>query len=301
MPAIVVKPQKRRIEPSRNSPGYVNGETGTVQAVSPVVIEATISETHAKTAEVTTHPVEDGADITDYVRTGVLGIEIEAAFSAQPMNCRNDEPDGVFSGDSETRVPAAWDAFLNLIDGKPRRELLQVSTGLKLYDNMVLTSIGTTQDASNPHSIIIRAALQQVRIVRSAFTTVPARQIASGQTRNSASGTVQAGEQNAQEVADCSDCAALCENCIVENDDFIEGETDPSLRFTVNADCADDVNTQIDVTTNDTAAGERLRQALCEKVTPPPAGGGALGIALGLIMDRNIAVPTGTQSGVGGL
>lgn len=193
MPLVVIRPT--RIEPSPT-----NALTSGEQATSPLVLEATISETHAATASVTTHPVEDGFDITDGVTYSGLGIQIEAGFSNNPL--KEQPADGVFAGSNTSRISAAWDAALNILQGKPRRELLRINTRLKLYDNMVLSDIGTTQDVNNKDSVTIRMSFRQIRIVTGESVEVPASAMAEGEARNRASGTVDGGDQVAATVGD---------------------------------------------------------------------------------------------------
>ena len=226
MSQVLIQP-KRRIEPSLSTVSSTPQSAGDAQVRrgSPILIEATISETHAKSAEISRHPVQNGLEVTDYIRTGPIGVEIEAAFSNQPI-CDDGAPDGIFAGDNQTRISAAWDAFLNLIDGRPRRELFQITTGLKLYDNMALENIGTSQSVDNPDSIIIRARFVEVRIVQSTFTTVPARSLRAGEAQERGQGDTQQGEQHATELPVCEACEDLCNECVRDNPAFAFGVDD---------------------------------------------------------------------------
>ncbi|MEO1028162.1 MAG: phage baseplate protein [Pseudomonadota bacterium] len=207
--------------------------------MSPILIECTISETHAIQNEVTNHPVQEGLNVTDFVRTGPIGLEIEAAFSEQPF-CRplNLDPnsvtrrvDGIFAGDGEARISAAWDAFLDLVQGSPRRRLLRIQTGLKLYENMILESVGTSQSVDNPLSIVVRARFVEARVVSSVKVTVPARFLAEGEAQERGQGTASQGDQQGPDVVVCDACDALCQECLRDNPAALTDEAAPEYVF----------------------------------------------------------------------
>lgn len=284
----------RRIETSPNSPNLLRSDaTGTVtgnQGTAPVIVEAAISETHAKTALVTRHPVEDGADVSDYVRPGILGIEMEIGFSNNPL-CETPDRNGVFSGSNQTRIQAAWDAMLDLIDGRPSRQLLQVQTGLKLYDNMVISSIGTNQTNRNPDSVVIRVQMEQVRIVSSSSVTVPARNINEGEDRNRGAGNVNGGENVAEQIFDCDECLALCAACQEPNADtqliIQDGTVVETQEYQTNQQCVNNGALELSPFENSSNYGAEEKRRACIAVT------NAVIADRGLFLDRPgiIALP----------
>ena len=176
-------------------PSVTSGDAS--QSVSPIVMEAVLSEAHAATSEITSRPVEDGFDISDGVHYSGLGLQLSIGFSNNPL--KPVENDGVFAGSSDTRVAAAWDAFLNLMKSK---EPLLVGTGLKQYDNMHISDIGTVQDVNNATNITIQVSMKQVRRATAATTRVTARELQAGEVRQRASPTVEGGDQAAVDVGD---------------------------------------------------------------------------------------------------
>lgn len=258
MTAVLIQPQ-RRIEPSINTPNSVNMDGQSTRG-SPVLIEATLRETHVKRAQITAHPVEQGLDVTDFIRTGPVGIEVEAAFSNQPFENRNTN-DGIFAGDNPSRVSAAWDAFLNMIDGRPRREIYSVVTGLRVYDNMALESVGTSQGRDNPESIIIRARFVEVRIVQSTTVSVPVTSLETGEAQQMGQDDTFQGEQTAIDQPICTACEDLCQECVVD-----VPFSDPP-EYQIDEGCAEDTNDLFDDALSPTnAENEALRRALCPSI-----------------------------------
>ena len=253
----------RRIETSPLSPNLykvdADGRRAGLNFVAPGVVERAVSETHAKTATVTRHPVEKGADISDYVRNGILGLEMEIGFSNNPIACERTERDGVFSGTDQTRIQAVWDAMLNLIDGVPSRQLLQVQTGLKLYDNMVVESIGTSQSGSNPDAIVIRVTFTQIRIVESSSARVRALAVREGEDQNRAQETVNLGDQIAPLLIDCEDCAVICAVCMK-----LEDQSDGSQLYVVDHTCEENGQGQFNALRGGIERGRITKSRACE-------------------------------------
>ena len=253
----------RRIETSPQSPNLYkinsDGSRAGLNFVAPVVVECAVSETHAKTATVAKHPVEKGSDISDYVRVGSLGLEMEIGFSNNPLVCERSERDGVFSGTDQTRIQAVWDAMLNLIDGVPSRQLLQVQTGLKQYDNMVVESIGTSQNGANPDAIVIRVTFTQIRVVESDSARVRALAVREGEDQNRAQETVNLGDQVAPLLIDCEDCAIICAVCMK-----LEDQSDGSQLYVVDPTCEENGQGQFNAFRGGIESGRITKSRACE-------------------------------------
>jgi len=127
-------------------------------------LDAAPSEDHAFESEVTSHPVEDGADITDHVRARPVTVSISGVVSDSPIGAVADQR---VLGD----VPSA-DAFTLLLEIRDAREPVTIQTNLRTFDNMVLTSLQVPQDASTGQSLRFRATFVQVELVRNERTVV---------------------------------------------------------------------------------------------------------------------------------
>ncbi len=146
------------------------------------VFDAIFSETHYSTLEVTENPVESGASITDHAYVKPYRVTVSAGISNTPLG----PVSGQF-GDGAERARTAYQALLDL---QATREPFDVQTGLKLYSDMVCTSIGTQQDPRTPEVLDFVAELRQIIIVTTEVVTYPAR--AAGSATN------QAGKKNVQ-------------------------------------------------------------------------------------------------------
>ena len=98
--------------------------------IGAIALDATISETHSATSQVTTQPVEEGANISDHIINDPLEVEITGFITNSP----------VLTSSTNFR-DAAQAAFDELFFIREQKQLVVVVTYYKVYDNMAITSI----------------------------------------------------------------------------------------------------------------------------------------------------------------
>ena len=89
-------------------------------------------------------------------------------------------------------------AFELLTELQKRAEPFDLQTGLKLYENMVCTSIRTSQDKDSSGALLFTAELREVIIVYTQVVTYPPRK--PGATKRQAGPKKDKGEQQGKEV-----------------------------------------------------------------------------------------------------
>lgn len=156
------------------------GRVGIVQ------FDATVSETHTNEVEITSYPVEEGADRNDHIRKLPQSLQIEGVISDTPIVFLSSffatTPVGTNVGvgplskfvpgtkKSNTRVDDAYKALLKIQD---EGQLVDVSTTLDQYDNMVLKTISVTRDASKGKILSCNLTLQKLLVSKSASIDLP--------------------------------------------------------------------------------------------------------------------------------
>jgi hypothetical protein len=127
-----------------------------------VVFDTTISETHEQAAEVTKHPVEKGADVTDHVRTmpGPFSCEVfvsntpiedstgRGAVQSVQLQSGQSVQAFTFTEDFD-RIKETYDALTTL---QSRAAVMSVITSIRTYDNMVLTLVSAPRTESGGSS-----------------------------------------------------------------------------------------------------------------------------------------------------
>lgn len=119
---------------------------------------------HSFSAEVTTHPVSEGEDISDHVTPQADVITVTGIISRTPINPALISTPIIASGQvTNSRYQTAFDKLRDL---KERPRLITLLTQRRQYDNMVLTSINITDDAGTGDSIQFTATFQHIRQVQ---------------------------------------------------------------------------------------------------------------------------------------
>lgn len=199
-------------------------------------LDASISETHKRTAQITDNEVEDGVVVSDHVRLTPKTLSLTGQVSSDPvtilgLGVSSDDILGAakdFTGGDKQAFTSLKDSFLSQFKSKknasledlvkrPNRkpkeawdylnELLEnripfsIVTGLQRYENMILTSLSSPRSASDGKSLIFTAELREIIVVESATVKIPAFKLKQDGTANSASSKGDLGKQASKEAS----------------------------------------------------------------------------------------------------
>ena len=150
-------------------------------------VDCTLTETHTADVEVTEHPVESGAAMSDHIRPKQEAFTMSGLFSGTPNPTegasRTVEVQGL-SGETftlttnvpeseenkaATRLEEARDALYRIKNGA---ELITVVTGLKVYENMAMKSLSIERDGRTGISLRFTASFVQVETVELKTTRI---------------------------------------------------------------------------------------------------------------------------------
>ena len=162
-----------------------------IRSMGGLVFDAVFEETHEADLEVTDNPVETGVVVSDHAFMKPLRVKISAGVSDTPLAAVTDDPFASDAGRSRR-------AFELLTELQKRAEPFDLQTGLKLYGNMVCTSIRTSQDKDSSGALLFTAELREVIIVYTQVVTYPPRK--PGATKRQAGPKKDKGEQQGKEV-----------------------------------------------------------------------------------------------------
>lgn len=145
-----------------------------------IFLDATLSEEHSNTYQLTTHAMGEGLDITDHKRREPRKLTIEAQISNTPLFLPSDEItafeqldtvaelEDALDGESQfsfntlaRRDIAAWE---QLKAYQESNDLISVYTQLEVYQNMQIISINTTRTAETSNVLRFTMTLQEVRV-----------------------------------------------------------------------------------------------------------------------------------------
>ncbi len=127
-------------------------------------MDASVREVHSVAGEVSDHPVESGIDIVDNYRVLPRLLEVEAVITDTPLAVGLPGASlitsaaAVINGDEKPSVNA-WQELQRYFD---QAVVLTIETSLQTYDNMVLTSLDITRDASTANGLHFTFSAREV-------------------------------------------------------------------------------------------------------------------------------------------
>lgn len=130
------------------------------RSIGNVAMDVTVEEDHKDELEITEHPVEHGAPISDHAYLKPAQLTIKAGVS--------DASGKATSGDR--RTVAAYEALRKL---QASREPFDVVTGKRVYKNMQIKSLGVITDKDTEHVLMVTAELQEILIAYVRTVSVP--------------------------------------------------------------------------------------------------------------------------------
>lgn len=144
------------------------------RAIGPVAIDVIITEKHESRLEISTNPIEAGADVTDhaYMAPRVLVLDI-----------------------ADENVTATWQALRRL---QETRVPFTVVSGLDVYDNMMIRSMSADRSVEFSNILRNRVELQEVILVD---TGQAAASDASGAQKSERGGKAAPGGKKSRRAA----------------------------------------------------------------------------------------------------
>ena len=136
-----------------------------------IVPSVVISEKHSDTLEITEHPVEGGAAISDhaYRRPSEVVMQVGFAGGGSLLDLLDTTSFGLSAGLSPREV------YQNLLDLQNSRVPFDVVTGKRIYSNMLIRAIEVTTERSTENVLSAVLTLREVIITSTTNSKVAAK------------------------------------------------------------------------------------------------------------------------------
>jgi len=181
-----------------------------------IVLDAVISETTTSNVRVTRNPVELGADINDHAIIEPKEYSLEAVVTDSPLVglgaisqlgslVTSSGFFGSSSEDSRTRSQAAFDSLIAIQES---REPISIQTGLKQYNNMLISNITVTQDKDRSRAIFFTAKLTEVILTSTEEIEFPKDTLLADTTQQQGSSPINEGQKALTDVTGNKSVAA---------------------------------------------------------------------------------------------
>lgn len=176
--------QPQSLSSSTSSQTLPNTTGSDVGSAYQVQFDVVSEEDHADELEITDHPVEQGAAVTDNAYKKPSMVVVHCGFTMSG----NTGPNA-----SESRTSGAMQRLYALmLKIQVERTPVTVYTGKRTYQNMLLKSIATRSDESSEYSLPLTLVWREIIIVQTAAVNVTTTQTVQAQPENTTP-TVQAG------------------------------------------------------------------------------------------------------------
>ena len=126
------------------------------RAIGSFTATVTIEESAIDELEVTQHPVQQGAEITDHAFKKPTEVTVT-----------------ILQAENEDETLA--EIYSRVLELQEKREPLDVVTGKRAYKNMLIRSLRQTTDAHTEHALSLTFTLQEIIITALEVVTVPER------------------------------------------------------------------------------------------------------------------------------
>ena len=140
-----------------------------------------IEESHEDSLEITSHPVEQGANISDHAFKKPKTLTIRGGVSDSSL--------------AEGAKPSQ-EFYEKLLELQDKREPFDIVTGKRQYKNMLLETLSVITDQNTENCLMFTAQCREIIIVKTEVTSVPPRKNHAKPGKTGA--TTDAGQKQAQ-------------------------------------------------------------------------------------------------------
>ena len=127
------------------------------------MFDATLREEHASRSQLTSFPIEEGADHTDHIRRLPDELNLEVVVTDDPLvvdRQANATPANT-GGDASQRAVSAYNF---LVEVKDKGRLVRIFTTLRDYRNMAIESIDVTRDVKTSRVVQANLRLREILV-----------------------------------------------------------------------------------------------------------------------------------------
>jgi hypothetical protein len=154
------------------------------EQLSSVIFDIISARSLMRSLEVTSHPIEGGAKITDHTIESNISISLRAEI-----------------GNLDTQRPI--DAYEELVRIFTERELFEYQTGFEVFSNMLITSLSPIEEIYKPGALVVDITLEQITITQTEEVKLPRAILSSldnGKLQKQATSENNRGRQEKKEV-----------------------------------------------------------------------------------------------------
>jgi hypothetical protein len=157
-----------------------------------IELDCTENETYTHDSDVTNHPIEEGANVSDHYRPLADRIVIEGLVSNHSIAKTGVNLD----------FTRSEDVYAILRDWRKQALRLSLTTGLDEFDDLVLKSFTVTRDKFTGESLPVRLEFLEIQTVESQLSTATAPIIKAAKKKKAAQKKAKKEEKRLSRIKD---------------------------------------------------------------------------------------------------
>ncbi|MFA9439399.1 phage baseplate protein [Uliginosibacterium sp. sgz301328] len=168
------------------------------RSIGAFTAQVTMEEVHQDDLQITEHPVETGASITDHAFKRPAQVTIRCGWTNSSMTSLIGAAQGLLSaitGGSAVGKDYVSGIYEQLLALQASRVLFDIVTGKRDYQNMLIQSLAVTTDVATENALMVTMTCREVIIVKTQSTTLP--DVSQQATPWKTAGTVDMGTKSA--------------------------------------------------------------------------------------------------------
>ena len=141
--------------------------SGRGRTIMGLFADVTVEEKHKDELKITEHPTEVGTPINDHAYKEAPEVSMKVGWSESAGKLNGLVGDSFLSGNTSLNI-----VYQTLIQLQESAVPLVISTGKRLYTNMLIKSLGCTTDLQNENVLMIDLTFKKINLVQTSETEV---------------------------------------------------------------------------------------------------------------------------------
>jgi hypothetical protein len=138
--------------------------------------QTALEEVHHDALQITQHPVESGASITDHSFARQAELLLTVGWSNSNLKAILGAIESLFTGGTMSKSDYVTGVYSQLLALQKSRQPATITTGLRVYDNMLISGLTVKRDQRTSQILLVEASFLEVIIVSTQSTTLPAKE-----------------------------------------------------------------------------------------------------------------------------
>ena len=141
--------------------------------INGISIQATIEEINSDSLQITEHPVEQGAAISDHSYKRPSELVLKCGWSNSTLESSIGSISSLFEGGSVSMSDYISNIYSQLLALQESRTPFKITTSKREYDNMLIAGLQVTTDNQTNNILMVSATCKQIIIVKTQATKLP--------------------------------------------------------------------------------------------------------------------------------